>query len=125
MALRRRKQTWLEVAIKNAGFRTGIKAVSWMLSWVVVREVLGYDPSVDEVAEWWKQSRRTAFREQDAFRKAFPEFLTPAPMYESAEAQAKLAELMRRVKNLETMRKASTKDLDGFALEIAMLPASL
>ena len=52
-------------------------AMMWVMSWSAVREADGEPPSVDRVAEWWRESRRTAFREQDAFRKAFPTLLTP------------------------------------------------
>jgi hypothetical protein len=117
-------KTWLQVAVANAGFRKGYRAIMWSLSWVMAREALGYDPSVDEVAEWWAEPRRTAFAEQQAFRAAFPTLLTPAPMFESLAAQRKIKDLVRRVKNIENLRKASSIELEKLALEIAMMQAT-
>ncbi len=119
-----KSRTWLEVAIRNGGFRIGMRAMLWASCWVVVREALGYDPSVDEVAEWWKESRRTAFREQEAFRTAFPKFSTPAPMFESEENRQALRELTHRMKDLETAVKGSPKKLDTFAFKLGMLRAT-
>ena len=65
----RKPRTWLEVAILNGGLRDAIKALTWAHSWIHVQVALGRDPTVEEVAEWWNESRRTAFREQAAFRK--------------------------------------------------------
>jgi hypothetical protein len=101
-----------------------MRAMMWAACWVVVRESLGYDPSVDEVAEWWKESRRTAFREQDAFRTAFPKFATPAPMFESEENRQAVRELTRRMRALETALKGSPKKLDTFAFKVGMLRAT-
>lgn len=84
----KRKPTWLEIAVHNGGFRKATKALVWAHQWAVVREALGHDPSVDEVAEWWKAPRRTAFREQAAFRDCFPTLDSPAPLYENPVALA-------------------------------------
>lgn len=87
MAKRKRPVTWIEVAIHFAGLRNAVKAISWAYCWAVTREALGHEPTPDEVAEWWLMSRRTAFRDQKAFREAFPMLETPAPIYDSDEAR--------------------------------------
>lgn len=83
MLKKRPARTWLEVAVANAGLRTGVRGMTWAYQWAVARESLGHEPSVEEVAEWWALTRRTAFRDQAAFREAFPMLETPARIYES------------------------------------------
>lgn len=87
MPARKRPVTWLEVAVRNAGMRKAMTAVSWAHTWAIAREALGHDPTVEEVADWWKMPRRSAFREQAIFREAFPTLETPAKIYESAESR--------------------------------------
>ena len=92
MAKQKRKPSWLEVAISRAGFLDGTRALSWAYTWAVARQSLGHDPSAEEVAQWWATAERTTYREQAAFRKAFPELPNPAALYASEEAQAMLAQ---------------------------------
>lgn len=91
MPKQKRPLTWIELAVVNAGMRTAFKAINWAHSWAVARESLGHDPTVEEVADWWNMSRRTAFRDQAAFREAFPTLADPSPMYASEEARAAIA----------------------------------
>lgn len=101
---RSRKLTWMEVAVRNGGFRDGIKALDWAHSWIHVQVALGRDPSVDEVAEWWNISRRSAFRAQAAFRTCFPEAESPAIIY--ANNPSALDSVRRTVKALEKLDAA-------------------
>jgi hypothetical protein len=120
-----RKTTWIEVGVKNAGLRKGMTGLTWALCWAIARESLGEDPSVEEVANWWKDSYRTAYRNQAAFRKAFPGLETPAPIFESAEAQASIKAMSSRANQGDEKRNAkrSAKDLD--IVKLGLLPASL
>ena len=81
---KRAPQTWLELAVANAGMRLGLRGMSWALSWAIVSAATGHDPSAEEVAAWWKENPRTAYREQAAFRKAFPDLDTPARLFVSS-----------------------------------------
>lgn len=85
------KRTWIELGIRNAGMRTALRAANWAYCWAVVRESLGREPTVEEVAEWWNASRRSAFRDQAAFREAYPTLESPAPIYDSPDARARIA----------------------------------
>lgn len=78
----------MEVAVANAGLRQSFRAFSWALNWATVREAIGHDPTVEEVAEWWNASVRTTFREQAAFRKAFPTLESPGKIFEDPEARS-------------------------------------
>ena len=108
MTKKRPARTWLEVAVARVGLRSAVKAMTWAYQWAVAREALGHDPSVDEVADYWGGSRRTAFREQAAFRAAFPELEIPARLYHSEQARAALrkqAELGEKVEQLGAKRR--------------------
>jgi hypothetical protein len=74
-----RQPTWIEVAVRNAGMMKGATAITWAWCWGITREILKHDPSVEEVAEYWNASVRTAYRDHAAFKKAFPMLDSPAP----------------------------------------------
>jgi hypothetical protein len=122
----KRKPTWLDVAVTNAGMRRGTTGMVWAYQWAVVRESLGREPSVDEVAEWWAMNRRKAFRDQAAFREAFPMLDTPAQIYASPEVRASLrahAEFGDKVEKVGEKRRQLTQELG--ALRIGRLTANL
>ena len=60
--------------------------LSFMIAWDVVRQELGHEPTVEEYADWWKLSIRTAYREQAAFRKCWPTEKDPARLMDAARA---------------------------------------
>lgn len=101
MAKREREVTWLEVAVRNAGIRKAMTATTWAYCWAITREAIGHDPSVEEVADWWKTSRATAFREQAAFRQAFPTLESPAAIYDSPEVRASLGRTAAAAESLD------------------------
>src|SRR4051794_10675748 len=97
----KRQETWIEVAVGNGGFRKAITALRWAHSWIYVQVALGHDPSVDEVAAWWNESRRTSFREQAAFRECFPNLDTPAPLYAGKGQREGVARSVKRLAKVE------------------------
>lgn len=124
MPKRKRPVTWLEIGVSNAGMRATVKAINWAYCWAVVRESLEREPTADEVAEWWTMSRRTAFREQKAFRDAFPLLETPAPIYDADAVRSTLAKHAAfgdRLDKWATDRKAR-REQD--ALDAALSPAT-
>lgn len=123
---RKRPITWIEVAVTNAGMRKGTTAMAWAYQWAVVREALEREPTVDEVAEWWAMNRRKAFRDQAAFREAFPMLETPAQIYASEEVRASLtghADFGAKLDKIGDKRRQLAQDLG--ALRIGSLPANL
>lgn len=94
MAKAKRPPTWFEVAIHYAGMRDAIKAMNYAYCWAVVQEATGETPSAEDVAKWWSQSERTTYREQAAFRKAFPMLETPAKIYASEEARESIRRMI-------------------------------
>lgn len=80
------KGSLAEVLAERVGFRSMIKVLTFIVSWGTVYEDLGREPSIEEFADWWKSSRAKAFRDQQLFRKAMPEFDTPTLLWERARA---------------------------------------
>lgn len=57
----------------------------------LTREAVGHEPTVEEVTDWWNMARRSAFREQAAFRTAFPTLESPALIYSTPESREGVA----------------------------------
>lgn len=117
----KRPTTWIEVAVRNGGFRNAIKALSWATSWIHVQVAFGRDPSVDEVAEWWNESRRTAFREQAAFRECFPTLESPAAIYADPKAIAAVRKTVDSLKDLDAAKRSKQAAKDTDLLDAGLL----
>jgi aminopeptidase N len=113
----------MQVAVRNAGFKMGTRALVWALLWAVTREAIGREPAVEDVMEWWNESRATAFREQAAFRKAFPTLKTPALIWDNPDAQKYVKELVRRFKTAEAFAAADRRQFEQVAVDVGILPA--
>lgn len=97
---RKRPLTWAEVGFLNAGIRGASRGLKFALGWAIVTADLGREPeSVEEYAEVLDESRATAFRDQQAFRKAFPTEETPTRMVQTSGMQDRMNEVVRRVKD--------------------------
>ena len=86
--------------------------------WAVTRESIGSDPSVEEVAAWWKQNERTAYREQAAFRLAFPTLESPAPIIAASGIRPKMATLAKQGDELEAHKKAKRRVPESMILDL-------
>jgi hypothetical protein len=111
----------MEVGVANAGIRQTFRAISWALDWATARGALGGDPSVDQVAEWWNQSRRTAFRNQAAFREAFPTIESPAEMFATPEAQQAFQDVADALDGLSALKQA--RAIERASVALGQLPA--
>lgn len=116
-----RRPTWIEVAVKNGGFRKAIRALSWAQSWIYVEVALGREPTVDEVAEWWNESRRTAFREQAAFRECFPKLDSPAPLYAARGERERIQKSVESLSKLEAAVRKARRPNDSEILAAGLL----
>src|ERR1035437_5429260 len=113
-----RQMTWMELAFRNAGFRKGQTALVWAILWAVTRESKGSDPTVEEVAAWWKENERTAYREQAAFRAAFPKLDTPSKIFEDPKLKEKIAELAKAGDEMRTGKKARRRIPESLILDL-------
>jgi hypothetical protein len=94
------------VGIGNAGLRATLRALQFGFAWGLARAELGREPeSVEELAATMQLSVRTAYRDQEAFREAFPTEATPTRMNEQSGAQAQYNAAWRRVKDREAAKR--------------------
>jgi hypothetical protein len=63
----------------RVGIRKGMRVLTFIVCWQVAAMKDGelVEIDVEEYAEYWKLARSTAFRDQAAFRQAFPTETTP------------------------------------------------
>jgi hypothetical protein len=93
--------TVLEVAYaKTRSYRKAARVAAFVVAWGVVRRELGRTPSVEEYAEYWKQSRATAFREQEAFREVFDRCDTPDLVLDRLEAAQRVSDPVAAIASL-------------------------
>src|SRR3954465_969741 len=77
MGRAKRPPSLLKVAVSRVGTVKGARVVAFILCWAIADDALGHPPTLEEYAEWWNESRATAFREQARFRECFPDEATP------------------------------------------------
>lgn len=118
-----RNATWIEIGVRNAGFLKTQTALVWAWMWAITRESLGYDPTVDEVAEWWKESSRTAYREKAAFAKAYPMLESPAKMFDDPTARKTLSDLARLSDETTAKKRARKRVPESAIIDVGMLRA--
>ncbi len=120
-----RPMTWMELAFRNAGFLKGQTALVWAIMWAVTRESQGSDPSAEEVAAWWKENERTAYREQAAFRTAFPTLETPSKIFEAPQLKARIADLAKAGDQIQAGKKARRRIPESMILDLGLGQAAI
>jgi len=82
------------------------------MAWGLATAEMGREPgSVDEYAETMEESRATAFRDQQAFRKAFPAEATPYRMNKTSGAQDRYDEQWKRLVEIGKRKRADKAKL--------------
>jgi hypothetical protein len=82
-----RSATLLEVAYARTGsMRRAARVAAFVAAWGIVRRDLGRTPTVDEYADYWREARATAFRDQALFREVFADGVTPDDVLDAIEA---------------------------------------
>ena len=117
-----RHPTWIEVAISNAGVTKAASAITWAWCWGIAREVLKHDPTVEEVAEWWNMSDRTAYRNHATFKKAFPMLDSPAPYVNNPAILPIVKKASRKMSDFENNIKSRRRPTDVAVMRIGFLP---
>lgn len=95
---RRAPRTLAEVAFANAGIRSGMHAITFMVQHGLATAELGHEPSLEEYCEIHACDRATFYRHQSAFRKGFPGEDSPARLNAASGNQERYDELVRSVK---------------------------
>jgi len=97
--------TWAEVAVSHGGIRATVRAFRFAMGWGLATAELGREPeSIEEYASVMDESRATAFRDQQAFRKCFPGEETPANLNRATGQQDRYDELRRRLGDLKSAK---------------------
>jgi hypothetical protein len=74
------------------------------MGWGLATAELGREPeTVEEYAETMEESRATAFRDQQAFRQAFPDEESPARMNAVSGTQERYDDLYQRTKDAKKL----------------------
>jgi len=74
----RQRRTVLDYAVAQVGLRRGTRVGLFIAQWLIAQKALGYEPTVDQAADWWRENRATWFRRQAEFREAFPDQDNPS-----------------------------------------------
>jgi hypothetical protein len=85
-------RTIMEACVSKQGLLKGSRTCSFIACWAIASNALGRPITLDEYADWWKDSERTAYRHQADFREVFPQYPNPQPIVDQAAVkQAALA----------------------------------
>ena len=77
-------KTWFAVTLQRVGFRETRKVMEFAVAWSIVTRDLGRPPkNIEEYSGWWGQSAASGYREQTAWRAAWPEYPTPSAWFEA------------------------------------------
>lgn len=82
------------VAQKRVGSLRAGRVLAFMVAWETARASLGDEWPADQgisaqvyaYGAWWRESERTAWRELERFRAAFPDEQTPTRLMDAAAA---------------------------------------
>lgn len=83
---RRPPRTVLEYAVAKGGIRKGLRVGTCIAQWTIAQSQLGHEPTIREVAAWWREPERTWYRRLDEFRAIF-DAETPAAIATRALAE--------------------------------------
>lgn len=87
----------------------------------MVTAMLGREPeTIDEYADVADVSRAKAFRDQQAFRKAFPDLGGPGEMIAKSCGQSVFDEFIRAAKDFGAARRESA----AFVFQLGSMPVS-
>lgn len=115
--------TCLEIAVENSDIAKAVKALTWAYCWAIARQIIGHDPSVEEVADWWGDSHRTTYRNQAAFRAAFPGLQSPAPIFETPESIHVLDRAVRGLTRADVEKNWKKTSVEEGVVKLGLLAA--
>lgn len=84
----KREPTILDVCVAKKGIYKGGRVATFIVCWCIASNALGREITLEEYREWWKESERTAYREQARFREVFPQLANPQPIADNAMARS-------------------------------------
>lgn len=81
-------RTIMEVCLARGGMLKGSRVCAFIGQWAIASEALGKPITLEEYADWWRESRSTSYRHQARFREVFPGMDTPQPFANLAIARS-------------------------------------
>lgn len=77
----------MELCLARGGVMKGSRVCAFIAQWAIASQAVGHAITLQEYAEWWRESRATAYREQQRFRELFPGLDTPQVIADAAIAR--------------------------------------
>jgi hypothetical protein len=79
---------------RTLGWRKGTKVAAFIAAWGIYSDSLPRkgERTLAGYASFWRESRATSFREQELFRLAFPDHLTPESLWRDLRRDVSRAE---------------------------------
>jgi hypothetical protein len=78
------------VVVEKVGWRTGLRAVTYLAAWGLAADALGHPVSVKEYAEYWHQSLALSYKEREAFGSVWPDLVeSPEVIWDRIKSQVK------------------------------------
>ncbi len=78
----------MEICAARKGVLKGARVCTFIACWCIASQALGRAITLEEYAEWWKESERTVYRHQAEFREVFPHLSTPQAIADHAMARS-------------------------------------
>ncbi len=96
----KRQPSVLEFAVGKAGPMKGGRVCAFVTQWTIASQAIGREITIEEYADWWNESERTAYRHQAEFRRIFG---VPSPQVIANHAIAKAEAHQRGVKGVGSL----------------------
>lgn len=78
----------LTIASRQIGMRRAFRVLTFMAAWDRARKAMRRETiTLQEYRDWWRETERTAYRDQALFREAFPDEATPDRLLDLADGQ--------------------------------------
>lgn len=61
------------VVVEKVGWRTGLRAVTFLAAWGLASDAAGHPVTMKEYADHWNQSLALSYKEREAFGSVWPE----------------------------------------------------
>jgi len=97
---KRQPRTLLELAISKVGVLKGARVCAFVCQWTIAAQAIGRPITIEEYADWWSESERTAYRHQAEFRRVFG---VPTPQLFADQAIVRSEALTRGVAGLGSL----------------------
>jgi hypothetical protein len=75
---KQKRMTWARLMAQRVGVRRAARVIAFVSTYYATQQELGHPPTMEEYADDWGMSHRTAYRDLELFREAQPFFEEPS-----------------------------------------------